>query len=347
MATHRFALLCRAAFQVLRSVFLALCQLVWRHGPPVCTDFPTLSVPIVLIPGLMSLDCQLKETVVALRARGVNVHAARLGPVSSNHDRACELFYALKGGRVDFGAEHSARHGHSRFGRSHADGLVADWDEEHPIILITHSQGAGTALVLQHLLAAGDFFGPQHARWLEMAPALGDDSAPAARPASLTAQGVPEVPPGPPMSPSKSSAIRSLHSQANRHATTAGWVQAIVSIAAPLNGSRPPPPPFIAFTLNSLRPRPHSHPHIHCRIFALTFTRARTRVRSRTLTLANPDQHYPDLTFAADAAPRPAQAWPTSTTPPGARRSPHPPRRIARRRPSSSAAPGRLASGSS
>ena len=176
------SLVFQGALQVLRSVLLALWQLTWRRPAEPTDPLPTISMPIVLIPGLMAFDGDLKETVAALRARGLNVHATRLGPVSSNHDRACELFYALKGGRVDFGAEHSAKHGHSRFGPSHADGLLPDWDAEHPIILITHSQGAGTALVLQHLLATGDFFGPQHA-------------------------------------------------------TTAGWVQAVVSIAAPLNGA--------------------------------------------------------------------------------------------------------------
>ena len=39
-----------------------------------------------------------------LRRRGIRAIDARLGPVSSCHDRACELFYALKGGQIDFGA---------------------------------------------------------------------------------------------------------------------------------------------------------------------------------------------------------------------------------------------------
>lgn len=33
--------------------------------------------------------------------------------------RARELFYYLKGGRVDFGEEHSEACGHSRFGREY------------------------------------------------------------------------------------------------------------------------------------------------------------------------------------------------------------------------------------
>ena len=31
-------------------------------------------------------------------------------------DRAVELFYQIKGGTVDYGKEHSALHGHARFG---------------------------------------------------------------------------------------------------------------------------------------------------------------------------------------------------------------------------------------
>ena len=36
--------------------------------------------------------------------------------------RARELFYYLKGGRVDFGEEHSEACGHSRFGRDYGKG---------------------------------------------------------------------------------------------------------------------------------------------------------------------------------------------------------------------------------
>lgn len=36
----------------------------------------------------------------------------RCGPVSSMHDRACELYYTIKGGRVDYGEEHSRECGH-------------------------------------------------------------------------------------------------------------------------------------------------------------------------------------------------------------------------------------------
>ena len=44
-------------------------------------------------------------------------------------DRAVELFYQIKGGTVDYGKQHSARHGHSRFGRTFP-GLFPEWDAE-------------------------------------------------------------------------------------------------------------------------------------------------------------------------------------------------------------------------
>lgn len=41
-----------------------------------------------------------------------------LGPLSSHHHRACELFAQLKGGTVDYGEAVSRRLGHDRYGRT-------------------------------------------------------------------------------------------------------------------------------------------------------------------------------------------------------------------------------------
>ena len=37
--------------------------------------------------------------------------------VASLHDRACEVFYSLVGGQVDYGEDHAKQHGHARLGK--------------------------------------------------------------------------------------------------------------------------------------------------------------------------------------------------------------------------------------
>ncbi len=79
---------------------------------------------------------------------------ASLGPISSAHDRACELAAQIKGAVVDYGAAHAAEAGHARFGRDFSGhGFVPDWDEAHPVHLVGHSLGAPTIRSLQQLLA--------------------------------------------------------------------------------------------------------------------------------------------------------------------------------------------------
>ena len=44
-----------------------------------------------------------------LREEGFIVHTLSVGPISSNWDRAIEVFYQLKGGQVDYGFYHSQK----------------------------------------------------------------------------------------------------------------------------------------------------------------------------------------------------------------------------------------------
>jgi triacylglycerol esterase/lipase EstA (alpha/beta hydrolase family) len=96
------------------------------------------------------------------------VHEAVCGPVSSFHDRACEVFAQIIGARVDYGAEHSEREQHARYSDAFpAAAFVPDWSEHNPVVLVGHSAGAPTCLLLQRLLA-DDFWGcGSNADWVE------------------------------------------------------------------------------------------------------------------------------------------------------------------------------------
>eukprot|EP00940_MAST-03C_sp_MAST-3C-sp2_P003062 g3062.t1 len=79
------------------------------------------------------------------------VFVTALGPLSSNHDRACELFYQIKGGVVDYGKDHSEKYGHARYGRKF-EGKYPEWSSKKPLHFIGHSMGGTTVRYLQHLL---------------------------------------------------------------------------------------------------------------------------------------------------------------------------------------------------
>jgi triacylglycerol lipase len=101
-----------------------------------------------------------------LRDRGFVVYTASVGPISSNHDRACELFYQIKGGRLDYGEGHASHYKHNRFGKSYA-GFYPQWNRNMPVHVIGHSMGGQTCRMLGELLAR-DFFGVgSDALWLK------------------------------------------------------------------------------------------------------------------------------------------------------------------------------------
>lgn len=96
------------------------------------------------------------------------VHEACCGPVSSFHDRACEVFAQIKGVPVDYGAQHSLNEGHKRTSkRFGGQCFVKDWSEDNPVILVGHSAGAQTCMQLQRLLAEDYWDCGSSAGWIE------------------------------------------------------------------------------------------------------------------------------------------------------------------------------------
>jgi triacylglycerol esterase/lipase EstA (alpha/beta hydrolase family) len=86
-------------------------------------------------------------------------YEASIGPLSSAHDRACELAAQIKGTRVDYGARHARKAGHARFGDDFTgQGFVPDWNAANAVHLVGHSLGSPTIRCLQHLLAV-DYWG--------------------------------------------------------------------------------------------------------------------------------------------------------------------------------------------
>ena len=120
-----------------------------------------------------------------------NVYQADVGPMSSLHDRACELYQQIVG-IVNFKANRSLKdngislaravYGEGHFDREHAphqtfykprylrqiektvgkiygfpNGIPSGWSAENKIHFITHSQGAPTVRYLQYLLSI-DYF---------------------------------------------------------------------------------------------------------------------------------------------------------------------------------------------
>ena len=138
------------------------------------------------------------QQILDAKYTDMKVLSVCVGPVSSNYDRAVELFWKIKGGCIDYGAQHAATHGHQRWfknstqARNSADtrqcpsptaaaeknrAVYPQWDASHPIHIVSHSQGGQTARILAQLLASngagpdGDtgLFGPHttSASWIK------------------------------------------------------------------------------------------------------------------------------------------------------------------------------------
>ncbi|MDN3016494.1 lipase [Paenibacillus sp. BSR1-1] len=89
-----------------------------------------------------------------LNNSGHRTYTAAVGPISSNWDRAVELYYYIKGGTVDYGAAHAKECGHARFGKTFP-GLYSEWNGKNKIHLVGHSMGGQTIRTLTELLENG------------------------------------------------------------------------------------------------------------------------------------------------------------------------------------------------
>ncbi len=125
--------------------------------------------PYIFVHGLMgwgSYDPQYKimpywgmfggELLGKLEKQGFDCYAASVAPSDSAWDRACELYAQLTGTVTDYGAEHSERCGHERFGKDFTGkALIEKWDAENKINLLGHSFGGATIRVFASLMAQG------------------------------------------------------------------------------------------------------------------------------------------------------------------------------------------------
>jgi len=123
--------------------------------------------PIILVGGWMSWSAEemndfnywggWTDLAQYLRNQGHEVYVADIGPISSNWDRACELYAFIKGGDVDYGKAHSDTFDHIQKPSTRTyPGVVENWGEINKVHLIGHSMGGPTIRTLAQLLEKGD-----------------------------------------------------------------------------------------------------------------------------------------------------------------------------------------------
>jgi len=94
------------------------------------------------------------DYVELFKSEGFNIIEVSVGPVSSNWERAIEVYYQLKGGQVDYGKFHSDQHGIIQKPKNKyiSKPLYPNWDKNNPVHLVGHSMGGQTARMLQFLI---------------------------------------------------------------------------------------------------------------------------------------------------------------------------------------------------
>lgn len=124
--------------------------------------------PIILVHGFNGFTDDINPSVLAhywggdkmnirqdLEENGYKSYEASISAFGSNYDRAVELYYYIKGGRVDYGAAHAAKYGHKRYGKTY-EGVYKDWKPGQKVHLVGHSMGGQTIRQLEELLRNGN-----------------------------------------------------------------------------------------------------------------------------------------------------------------------------------------------
>ncbi|PWF41070.1 hypothetical protein C7C56_025390 [Massilia glaciei] len=176
------ASLCAARLCSSFATFASLAAVAALHTP---AAHAANNDPVVLVHGFLGFGPEAFQSSgfkywggfndLVAHMRGPNgehrVFAASVGPVSSSWDRAAELYYQIKGGCVDYGSKHTARHAHdgaiqkppgkcwtadpANNPENYPIALHPAWDAQHPVHLVGHSQGGQTIRLLIELLENG------------------------------------------------------------------------------------------------------------------------------------------------------------------------------------------------
>lgn len=95
------------------------------------------------------------DVIRYLNEQGYECYAASVDPKESAYDRACELYAQLYGKRVDYGAYHSKKAGHERFGKDYSkEPLVKDFEDSR-FVIVGHSFGGATVRLFSEILRNG------------------------------------------------------------------------------------------------------------------------------------------------------------------------------------------------